>query len=92
MTDDIPYDGAPPGMEMDQKFEPLPLSIRPFDPATYPPKVHAQPPNNIRHFRGFTRGAPEDLLLREPESHLSHGTSEVYISSVFSAILVAILV
>ncbi|KAL7163998.1 hypothetical protein ACSBR2_039996 [Camellia fascicularis] len=27
---------------------------------------------------GFARGAPEDLLLREPDSHLSYGATEVY--------------
>ncbi|KAL7181703.1 hypothetical protein ACSBR1_040573 [Camellia fascicularis] len=34
------------------------------------------PPESIRHFRGFARGAPEDLLLREPDSHLSYGATE----------------
>ncbi|GMP85730.1 hypothetical protein CsSME_00038774 [Camellia sinensis var. sinensis] len=40
MADYIPHDRAPPGIEMDPEFEPLPLSIRPFDPATYHPEVH----------------------------------------------------
>ncbi|KAL7163584.1 hypothetical protein ACSBR2_039655 [Camellia fascicularis] len=76
MADDIPHDGALLGMEMDPEFEPLPLSIRPFDPATYHPEVHVLPPDSICQFRGFARGAPEDLLLREPESYLSYDASE----------------
>ncbi|GMP73471.1 hypothetical protein CsSME_00031220 [Camellia sinensis var. sinensis] len=40
MADDIPHDGAPPGMEMDLEFKPLPLSIRPFDLTMYHPEVH----------------------------------------------------
>ncbi|KAL7161749.1 hypothetical protein ACSBR2_042261 [Camellia fascicularis] len=54
----------------------LPPKIRPFDPETYHPQTHVLPPEIIRHFRGFTQGAPEDLLLREPNSHLSYGATE----------------
>ncbi|GMP23801.1 hypothetical protein CsSME_00001271 [Camellia sinensis var. sinensis] len=43
---------------------------------TYYPQTHMLPPKSIQHFRGFARGAPEDLLLREPDSHLSCGTIE----------------
>ncbi|KAI8005047.1 Protein MAIN-LIKE 2, partial [Camellia lanceoleosa] len=76
MADDIPQEGAPPGMEMDPEFEPLPLGVWPFDPVTYPPEVHVLPPDSIRQFRSFVRGALEDLLLREPKSHLSYDIAE----------------
>ncbi|GMP54659.1 hypothetical protein CsSME_00019746 [Camellia sinensis var. sinensis] len=48
MANDIPHDGASPEMEVDPELEPLPLSIRPFDPATYHPKIHVLSPDNIR--------------------------------------------
>ena len=71
-------------MEMDPEFEPLPLGIRSFDPTTYNLDVHVLPPDSIPQFRSFARGAPEDLLLCEPESHLSYGAAEVYSSSLLS--------
>ncbi|KAF5934526.1 hypothetical protein HYC85_030697 [Camellia sinensis] len=77
MADDIPQGGAPPGMEMDPEFKLLPLSVRPFDPATYQPEVHVLPPDSIRQFRSFAQGAPLELLLREPELHLSYGAAEI---------------
>lgn len=76
MANDIPHDGASLEMEVDPEFKPLPLSDRPFDPAAYHPEIHVLSPDIIRQFRGFARGVPEDLLLSEPESHLSHGASE----------------
>lgn len=76
MADDIPHDGASPEMEVDPELKPLPLSVRSFDLATYHPEIHVLPFDSIRQFRGFARGAPEDLLLHEPESHLSYGASE----------------
>ncbi|KAL7259400.1 hypothetical protein ACSBR1_005324 [Camellia fascicularis] len=57
--------------------EPLPLRVRPFDPATYHPCTNILPPGSIRHFNDFTRGVPEDLLLRKPTSHLSSSATEV---------------
>ncbi|KAL7237910.1 hypothetical protein ACSBR2_004084 [Camellia fascicularis] len=78
MADDILHDGSSSGMEADPEPVPLPPRVRPFDPETYHRKTHVLPPDSIRHFRGFTRGVPEDLLLREPESHLSYDTTEVY--------------
>ncbi|GMP36388.1 hypothetical protein CsSME_00008531 [Camellia sinensis var. sinensis] len=47
MADDIPHDRASPKMEVDPKFEPLPLSVRPFDPATYHPEIHVLPPDSL---------------------------------------------
>lgn len=76
MENDIPHDGASLEMEVDPEFKPLPLSDRPFDPAAYHPEIHVLSPDIIHQFRGFARGVPEDLLLSEPESHLSHGASE----------------
>lgn len=61
---------------MDPEAKLLPLSVRSFDPATYRPAIHVLPPDDIRHFRSYARGAPPELLLREPESHLSYVTFE----------------
>ena len=73
-------------MDMDPEVELLPLHIRPFDPVTYRPVIHVLPPDSLRHFRSYAQGAPLELLLHEPESHLSYGVAEVYSSSVsFSA-------
>ena len=85
MADAIPHDGAPSGMVMDPEFEPLLLGIRPFDPASYDPDVHVLPPDDICQFKRFARGAPEDVLLRKPELHLSYGAAEVCSSSLLSA-------
>ncbi|XP_028108186.1 protein MAIN-LIKE 2-like [Camellia sinensis] len=51
--------------------EPLPLRVRPFDSTRYHLHTHILPPEQIRHFNDFAYGVPEDLLLREPASHLS---------------------
>ncbi|GMP54356.1 hypothetical protein CsSME_00019555 [Camellia sinensis var. sinensis] len=80
MADDIPRGGTPPDHEVDPKVELLPLSVRSFDSATYRPMIHVLPPDGLRQFRSFARGVPPELLLREPESHLSYGASEVYSS------------
>ncbi|KAF5931800.1 hypothetical protein HYC85_027971 [Camellia sinensis] len=76
MADDIPRGGTPPDHEMDPGAELLPLSERPFDPATYRPAIHVLPPDGLRQFRSFERHVAPELLLREPTSHLSFGTSE----------------
>ncbi|GMP83659.1 hypothetical protein CsSME_00037488 [Camellia sinensis var. sinensis] len=78
MADDIPWGETPPEHEMDPEAELLPLSVRPFDPATYRPAIHVLPPDGHRQFRDFARGVPPEMLLREPESHLSLGASEVH--------------
>ena len=86
MADDIPRGGTPPEMDTDPEVELLPLSVRPFNPATYWPAIHILPPDSIRQFRSYARGAPLKLLLREPELHLSYGAAEVYSSPLlFSA-------
>ncbi|KAL7224108.1 hypothetical protein ACSBR1_025546 [Camellia fascicularis] len=57
--------------------EPLPLKVRPFDPARYHPQTHILPTSGgIKYFIEFARSAPEDLLLRKPDSHLSAITVE----------------
>ncbi|GMP81141.1 hypothetical protein CsSME_00035950 [Camellia sinensis var. sinensis] len=76
MADDIPQGGTPPDHEMDPGVELLPLSVRPFDPATYRPAIHVLPPDGLRQFWSFNRAMPPELLLREPTSHLSFGASE----------------
>ncbi|GMP34757.1 hypothetical protein CsSME_00007497 [Camellia sinensis var. sinensis] len=43
---------------------------------TYHPRTHVLPPESIQRFSRFARGAPEGLLLREPDSHLSYGATE----------------
>ncbi|XP_028079978.1 uncharacterized protein LOC114281629 [Camellia sinensis] len=70
-------------MDVDPEAELLPLHIRPFDPAAYRPMIHVLPPDGLRQFRTFDRGVPRELLLREPESHLSYGTSELWVYAYF---------
>ncbi|GMP23854.1 hypothetical protein CsSME_00001311 [Camellia sinensis var. sinensis] len=65
MADDAPHDGGSLRMEEEPEHIPLPPRVRPFDPATYHPKVHVLPPSTVH------------LLLRELESHLSHNASEI---------------
>ncbi|GMP89194.1 hypothetical protein CsSME_00040869 [Camellia sinensis var. sinensis] len=55
----------------------LPPRVRPFDPERYHPQEHVLPLTTFYHFTDFDRRAPADLLLREPESHLSHQAREV---------------
>ncbi|KAI7989095.1 Protein MAIN-LIKE 2, partial [Camellia lanceoleosa] len=76
MADDIPSGGAPPEMDVDPEAELLSLHIRPFDSAAYRPAIHMLPPDGLRQFRSFHRAVPSQLLLREPESHLSYDASE----------------
>ncbi|GMP24643.1 hypothetical protein CsSME_00001837 [Camellia sinensis var. sinensis] len=81
IADDIPRGGTPPDHEMDPGVELLPLSKRPFDPATYRPAIHVLSPDGLRQFRSFDRHVPPELLLREPTSHLSFGASEFTVST-----------
>ncbi|GMP73312.1 hypothetical protein CsSME_00031101 [Camellia sinensis var. sinensis] len=84
MADDIPHDRAftkispqlSPEMEAKSKPVLLPPRVRPSNPTTYDPQTYVLPPKSVQHFRGFERGAPDDLLLREPASHLSYGATE----------------
>ncbi|CAL5430354.1 unnamed protein product [Camellia sinensis] len=83
MADDVPHDGgfpALPPVEFAADFaaepgvepEPLPLSVGPFDPARYHPKTHIiLVAGGIHTFTDFDEDALDDLLLREPMSHLS---------------------
>ena len=50
-------------------------------PERYRPVVHALPRAVFRHFTSFDERAPADLLLREPEQHLSYEAREVFTSS-----------
>ncbi|GMP46176.1 hypothetical protein CsSME_00014435 [Camellia sinensis var. sinensis] len=77
MADDAPQEGGSPGMEGEPEYILLPSRVRPFDPERYHPEAHALPPSTVRHFNGFARHASTDLLLRVPESYLSHDASEV---------------
>ncbi|XP_028126244.1 protein MAIN-LIKE 2-like [Camellia sinensis] len=76
MADDLPQGGTPPEHEMDPEAELLPLSVHPFDQATNRPAIHILPPDGLRQFRSFDRTVPPELLLREPESHLSYDASK----------------
>ncbi|XP_028058419.1 protein MAIN-LIKE 2-like isoform X2 [Camellia sinensis] len=77
MADDAPHGRGSPRMEEEQEYIPLPPRVRPFDRERYRPEAHIQPPSTVRHFTGFARRAPANLLLREPESHLSHDASKL---------------
>ncbi|GMQ11050.1 hypothetical protein CsSME_00053818 [Camellia sinensis var. sinensis] len=79
MADDFSHDGAPPELplvdfkaDIEAEPEPLLLSVWPFDPVRFHPQTHILPTTGgIRCFTDFADDAPENLLLREPESHLS---------------------
>ncbi|GMP75013.1 hypothetical protein CsSME_00032239 [Camellia sinensis var. sinensis] len=72
MADDVPHDGVspeiPPQLSPEMEAEPEPVLLL--------PRTYVLPPESARHFRGFERGAPDDLLLREPTSHLSYSATE----------------
>ncbi|GMP93958.1 hypothetical protein CsSME_00043584 [Camellia sinensis var. sinensis] len=76
MADDIPYGGGPPYAEDEPDIVSLPPRIRLFVLEEYDPEEHILPSSTFYHFTNFARWAPADLLLREPESHLSHHTHE----------------
>ncbi|KAL7186378.1 hypothetical protein ACSBR2_028176 [Camellia fascicularis] len=80
MADDAPHDRGSLRLEGEPDIRPLRPRIRPFDLATYHREVHVLPSSVVRHFTGFARRTPIDLLLREPESHLSHDALEVRLS------------
>ncbi|XP_028118071.1 uncharacterized protein LOC114315658 [Camellia sinensis] len=76
MAGNSPHGGGFPGAGDD--FDPmtLPLRTRPFIPGRYRPPAHVLPRAVFRHFTSFDERAPGDLLLREPEHHLSHEARE----------------
>ncbi|CAL5339045.1 unnamed protein product [Camellia sinensis] len=81
MAGDPSHSGGFPGAG--DGFDPmtLPPRARPFIPGRYRPRAHILPRAVFRHFTSFDEGAPGDLLLREPEQHLSHEAREVFTSS-----------
>ena len=84
MTDHFHHDGGSPHAEDEPDIMSLGLRIRPFDPTAYHPRAHILPPSTFYHITDFARRAPMDLLLREPESHLSHQVREVRTSLLHS--------
>ncbi|KAL7191066.1 hypothetical protein ACSBR2_023191 [Camellia fascicularis] len=87
MENNFPHNRAPLEVEFEVEFnsntepEPLPLGVRPFDAAKYHLQMHILPAEGVRHFTDFA-DTPADLLLREPDSHLStvpvEGDAHVY--------------
>ncbi|XP_028059240.1 uncharacterized protein LOC114262978 [Camellia sinensis] len=77
MAGHFPHCGGPPGTGDDPDIMALPLRVRPFIPKRYDPLTHVLPQAVFYHFTDFDDRAPGDLLLREPESHLSHQAREV---------------
>ncbi|THG04707.1 hypothetical protein TEA_017773 [Camellia sinensis var. sinensis] len=77
MAGNSPHGGGFSGAGDD--FDPmtLPPRTRPFIPGRYNPPAHVLPRAVFRHFTSFDERAPEDLLLREPEHHLSHEAREL---------------
>ncbi|GMP51771.1 hypothetical protein CsSME_00017872 [Camellia sinensis var. sinensis] len=65
MADDASHDEG--SLRMERELDVIPLL----------PRAHVLPPGTVRHFTGFARRAPVDLLLREPESHLSYDATKV---------------
>ncbi|KAL7235021.1 hypothetical protein ACSBR1_018490 [Camellia fascicularis] len=65
--------------------EPQPLRVRPFDPMTYHPHTYILAVGGLTRFDDFASGMLEDVLLREPHSHLSYSAFEV--QTLFSCFL-----
>ncbi|KAF5934510.1 hypothetical protein HYC85_030681 [Camellia sinensis] len=82
MAGNSPHGGGFPGAGDD--FDPmtLPPRTRPFIPGRYNRPAHVLPRAVVRHFTSFDERAPGDLLLREPEHHLSYEAREVGSRSV----------
>ena len=78
MAGNFPHGGCFPGAGDDFDFMTLPPRVRPFFPDQYAPAVHRLPRAVFRHFTDFNDRVPGDLLLREPEQHLSHDAREVF--------------
>ena len=78
MAGDYTHGGGPPGAGDDFDIMTLPPRVRPFIPGRYAPPVHMLPRAVFRRFTEFNDRAPGDLLLREPEQHLSHEAREVF--------------
>ncbi|XP_028107028.1 cytochrome P450 76A1-like [Camellia sinensis] len=75
MADHFHHGGGSPHAEDEPDIMSLPPRIQPSDPERYDPAEHVLPPATFYHFIDFERRAPVDLLLREPESHLSYQVS-----------------
>ena len=86
MVGQFPHGGGSPGAGGDPEIMSLPPRIRPFIPERYAPPAQVLPRASFRHFTDFDDRAPEDLLLREPEHHLSYEAREVL--TLFSAFFV----
>ena len=82
MVGHFPYGGGPPGAGDDPDIMALLPGVRPFIPERYAPLAHIFPRAVFHHFTDFDERAPGDLLLREPEYHLSHEAREVFTSSL----------
>ena len=78
MAGNLPHGGGPPGAGDDFDITALPPRVRPFIPGRYAPPVHMLPRAVFCRFTEFNDRAPGDLLLREPEQHLSHDAREVF--------------
>ncbi|GMP69111.1 hypothetical protein CsSME_00028500 [Camellia sinensis var. sinensis] len=77
MAGNFPHGGGPSGARDDFDVMTLPPRVRPFIPGRYAPPAHILPRAVFRHFTDFHDRAPRDLLLREPEHHLSYEAREV---------------
>ncbi|XP_028119240.1 uncharacterized protein LOC114316763 [Camellia sinensis] len=86
MAGNSPHGGGFPGAGDD--FDPmtLPPRTRPFIPGRYRPPAHVLPRVVFRHFTSFDERAPVDLLLREPEQHLSHEARELWVYVYFPSL------
>ena len=80
MTGNFPHGGGSPDAGDDFDVMTLPPRVRPFIPERYAPTAHVLSRATFRHFTDFDDRAPGDLLLREPEHHLSYEAREVFTS------------
>ena len=80
MAGQFPHSGGSLGARGEPDIMSLHPRVRPFIPERYAPQAHILPRAVFYHYTDFDDRAPGDLLLREPEYHLSHEAREVFTS------------
>ena len=80
MAGHFPHGGGSPDAGGEPDIMSLHPRVRPFFPERYNPPAHVLPQASFRHFTDFDDRALGDLLLREPEHHLSYEAREVFTS------------
>ena len=84
MAGHFPHGRGPPGAKGEPDIMSFPPRVDQVDPERYHPREHVLPQGTFYHFTDFDDRVPVDLLLREPEAHLSHQAREVRTSLLHS--------